>query len=190
MILFFDTETTGLPDFKKPHTDPSMPHIAQLGAILCDAAGRVVAEMNLIVRPNGYTIPSEASKIHGITQEMAEKYGLKIESVMGLFMAMADRASVIVAHNIDFDLKMVSASLHRLKLEPNRADCTFYCTMKSSTDTLKLPGNYGFKWPSLQEAHTHFIGKPFEGAHDAMADVRACMAVYYAMNPIQPKEQS
>lgn len=186
MILFFDTETTGLPDFKKPHTDPSMPHIVQLGAILCDANRRVVGEMNLIVRPNGYTIPEEASRVHGITQEMATDYGLKIESVMGLFCALVDRASTIVAHNLDFDVKMVDASLHRLK-QPSPRPRETYCTMKASTDILKLPGLYGNKWPNLQEAHTHFLGKPFDGAHDAMADVRACMAVYYAMNP-QPKE--
>ncbi len=187
MICFYDTETTGLPDFKKPAEDPSHPHIVQLGAILCDASRRVVSEINVLIRPDGWTVPPEATAIHGITQEMAERYGLKLETAIKLFLALADRAELLVAHNYDFDEKMVRREFHHIGApvvaEAFRARAK-YCTMKAATPICQLPGKYGFKWPNLQEAHTHFLGRPFDGAHDAMADVRACMAVYYAMNPL------
>jgi DNA polymerase III epsilon subunit-like protein len=62
--------------------------------------------------------------------------------------------------------------------------------MKATTSICKLPGKYGdYKWPKLQESHLHFFGKEFEGAHDAMADVRACAAVYWALNPLPDVSQ-
>lgn len=186
--LFFDTETTGLPDFKKPAEDPSQPHIVQLGAILYDDDPRVVSEINLLVRPDGWTIPAEASGVHGITQEKAEKFGLPLATVMLLFLDLCRRADLLVAHNYSFDAKMVRREFHHLAI-PSHAEefrkRQSYCTMAASTDLCKLPGKYGYKWPKMQEAHVHFFGKEFDGAHDAMADVRACAAVYFALNPVQ-----
>lgn len=115
------------------------------------------------------------------------KYGIKLERVIKLFIDLADRAELLVAHNYSFDEKMVRRELHHLTL-PSLAEAMRarpnYCTMKSSTDILKIPGLRGYKWPKLQEAHVHFLGREFDGAHDAMADVRACAAVYFAMNPL------
>lgn len=41
--LFFDTETTGLPDTRMPPEWEGQPHICQLGAIMTDEQGRVKA---------------------------------------------------------------------------------------------------------------------------------------------------
>jgi hypothetical protein len=41
----------------------------------------------------------------------------------------------------------------------------------------KYPGEY--KWPRLIEAYRHAFGKDFTGAHDALADVRACKEIYF-----------
>lgn len=187
MILVFDSETTNLPDFHKQAEDPSQPHIVQLGAILYDSARHVVSEMNVLVRPDGWVISPETTAIHGITMEAATKYGLKLETAIKLFIAFADRAELLVAHNYSFDEKMVRRELHHLSLpslaEAMRARAN-YCTMKSSTDILRIPGPRGFKWPKLQEAHVHFLGHEFTGSHDAMADVRACAGIYFAMNPL------
>jgi DNA polymerase III epsilon subunit-like protein len=50
--------------------------------------------------------------------------------------------------------------------------------MQSSTDFCRLPGRYGFKWPTLQELHGILFGEPMEGAHRALSDVRACARCY------------
>ena len=53
----------------------------------------------------------------------------------------------------------------------------------------QLPGKFAgkFKWPNLQEAHQHAFGKPFDGAHDAMADLRACKDVYFWLKNGMPE---
>lgn len=182
MNLFLDTETTGVFNFKAPIDNPAQPRIVQLGAILVDPEERVVGEINLLVRPDGWTIPPEAAAVHGITQEKAELYGLPIAQVMRIFMGFVFRSKLLVAHSFSFDSNMLQRELFLLGLK-NSADAfkaiPSFCTMQSTTDVLKIPGPYGYKWPKLMEAYKFFFSEEFQGAHDAMADVRACQRIYY-----------
>lgn len=192
MIIVFDTETTGKADFNRPIQDPCQPHIVQLGAQLLDDAFHVRAEINLIVKPVGYSIPVEASNVHGITNEIAHDYGFELEHVAEQFGRMLSRSHVLVAHNFNFDSLVVNAAWHRIGYDekPFLDDQVKFCTMNATTDLCKLPGKYGtYKWPRLQEAYRHAFNEDFEGAHDAMADVRACARVYkWLMAQAKPKE--
>lgn len=73
--IFFDTETTGVPkNYKAPSSNTdNWPRLVQLAWILTDDHGETINSGNLIVKPNGFTIPTEASRIHGITTEKALK---------------------------------------------------------------------------------------------------------------------
>jgi DNA polymerase III epsilon subunit-like protein len=181
-ILFFDTETTGLPDRFAGPQSPYQPHLVQLGAILADGEGNESGELiNAIVRPDGWHIPMEASRIHGITTELALQQGMALNDVLRGFTDLASDANVIVAHNLDFDLLVMMAAYHRAGTAhpfQNKHAC---CTMKSATSICKLPGPYGYKWPTLSEAYRHLVGKTFSDAHNALADVRACKEVYYSL---------
>ena len=187
--LFFDTETTGLPDFRLPPSWEGQPRICQLGAILTDKEGKVKAELNMLVRPDGWTIPQQASDVHGITQEDASKYGLSIRGVLGIFNRLIAKAELVVAHNIKFDRLMVLREA--IACEFSERDFAFEgsCTMEQSADVVKIPptarmqacGMKGYKNPNLQEAYHHFFGQNFIGAHDAMADVRACRDVFFKL---------
>lgn len=186
--LFFDTETTGLPKFYKEANDSCQPRICQLGAILTDKEGRVKAEINLLVKPEGYEISPELSAIHGITQEDAMKYGLSAKGVLSIFDRLLCMAETVVAHNVKFDLFMlkIESALSGVELH---VPLNPYCTIEASKDILKIPPTAkmmaanieGYKSPNLQEAHEHFFNRKFEGAHDAMADVRACRDVFFAI---------
>ena len=45
------------------------------------------------------------------------------------------------------------------------------CTIKSLTNNHKIPGLYGYKWPTLSELHIKLFGVDFEDAHDALVDI-------------------
>ena len=172
MTLVFDTETTGKADFKKAAIDPCQPKMVQLGAILYDPEWFPRLELNLLVKPDGYEIPEQASKIHGITTEVATKYGWDLADVLCAFNRLVARCGLVAAHNFDYDQLVLNNAWHRAKGQFEWPK--WRCTMKEMTPICKLPGYYGPKWPSLQEAHKFCFQQEFEGAHDAMADVRAC----------------
>jgi DNA polymerase III epsilon subunit-like protein len=90
-------------------------------------------------------------------------------------------ARALVAHNIDFDTNVVGAELVRAEIDNPLPEKRRRCTMKESADYCKLPGKYGYKWPSLTELHEILFGSPFEGAHDAAADCLACMNCFFEL---------
>jgi len=183
MELFFDTETTGLPNKRTPDSDPSQPDIVQLGIILADR-NRIYSENSLIIKPDWmFNIHPRAEEVHGISLEVVSLTGVSTHLALDLFEAMLVHADTVVCHNYTFDLKLMSIAMAKdnrdsLPLKRKKA----YCTMKGSTDICKLPGNYGkYKWPKLQELHKHLFGVEFDGAHDALEDVRATRRCYYKM---------
>lgn len=176
IALFFDTETTG---FK--HGD-FIPEIVQIGAVVQDIeTKRVLAELNVIVTPKN-PIPEEVSKIHGITDELAEKYGVASRDAENMFGLMVQMSDIAVAHNITFDLGIIRDAWPMAYglLQSKEA----FCTMIQSTAIVGIQKTHGGgnKFPKLIEAYAHFFdGAVFDNAHDAMADVRACRDVYFAL---------
>lgn len=191
LITFFDTETTGLlPRFFTLDRNKigALPHVVQLAAVLVDATDyQEVNSFNILVKPDGWEIPEAASAIHGIKQEEADKRGIVLTDAVDMFDEFLSRSVGMVAHNIDFDSKMMGISYLRTDRDP---EAVFgkprKCTMKAATPICNLPGNYPGKpkWPKLQEAHVHFFGKEFEGAHDALNDIRACVRIYKHLKTI------
>lgn len=187
MKLFFDTETTGLVNFKLDITDSRQPRLVQLAALLTDNDGTEAASINLTIKPVGFDIPTAASDVHGITTERATEIGVNAADALSCFCGLWNVSDLVVAHNIKFDLIVVLRELHLYKLQTTKTVPSF-CTMDAMTDLCKLPGKFGnFKWPRLQEAYIHCFGEAFPDAHDALADVRACAAVYFWLQKQQTK---
>ena len=69
MFLIFDTETTGLPkNWKAPLTDgENWPRCIQIAWQLHDGDGNCISHEDYLIYPEGYTIPYDAEKIHGIS---------------------------------------------------------------------------------------------------------------------------
>lgn len=184
VYLFFDTETTGIPrDYQASCTDTdNWPRLVQLGWILTDAQGNTLNEGNRIVRPEGFIIPTQASDVHGITTERALAEGLEFREVMLEFYQDLYRCTQLVGHNIHFDLKVMGAEYYRLGYDYR---CMIArpstCTMQATIEFCNIPGHYGPKWPRLQELYVKLFGREFEGAHDAMADIRATRECFFEL---------
>lgn len=183
MYLFFDTETTGLPkNWKAPVTDlNNWPRMIQIAWILCDTDGNRIESANFIIKPENFTIPVQASKIHGITTEKAIRDGVDLAQVLTKFNELVEEADFIVAHNISFDEMIVGAELIRKNIQSNFGRKRKLCTMKVSTNFCRIPGPYGYKWPKLSELHIKLFGEDFDEAHDAVVDINATEKCFWAM---------
>lgn len=183
MYLFFDTETTGLPKrWNAPVTDvDNWPRLVQLAWMMFNSEGKLVAAKDYMVQPEGFIIPPEASRVHGITTLMAKEKGLPLQEVMEEFSVQIDRAAALVGHNISFDECIVGAEFERLRMMTTLFLKPRYCTMKSSTEYCKLPGKKGYKSPKLSELHQVLFGTGFDNAHNAMADVEATARCFWEL---------
>ena len=186
-LLFFDTETTGVPrNYKAPASDlKNWPRLVQIAWLLADDDGGEIESAEYIVKPEGFTIPAEAARIHGISTGMAIRDGLDIKSVLAEALMCLGKVSQLVGHNIDFDEKILGAELLRAG-HPNCVETKQrLCTMRSATDYCRLPGPYGYKWPKLEELHRKLFNQPLDGAHRALVDVRACAKCYFELRRLK-----
>jgi DNA polymerase III epsilon subunit-like protein len=183
MYLFFDTETTGTPrNYKAPVTDlNNWPRLIQLAWILHDKNGDTLAKECFIIKPSGFTIPADASKIHGITTDHAQKNGAELIDVLKLFNSQIDSSQYLVAHNISFDKNIVGAEFLRNKMNNPIPNKKLLCTMEGSVNYCAIRGPYGYKWPKLTELHQKLFNCKFEGAHDALADITATSKCFWEM---------
>jgi DNA polymerase III subunit epsilon len=183
MYLFFDTETAGIPKNRKaPASDsPNWPRLVQLAWLSTDANGAEQKSAEYIIKPRGFSIPQAATRIHGITNEFASQRGVDLGLVLEEIVADLTKAMVLIAHNLEFDEKIVGAEFFRLGHRNHFDQKKKRCTMKSATNFCQLPGRYGYKWPSLDELHTALFREDFDNRHSALADVRACARCYFEL---------
>jgi len=182
-ILFFDTETTGIPrDYRAPITDSdNWPRLVSI-SWLQYVGDKLHSEHDYIIKPEGFTIPESAANVHGITTEKATEKGFALNNVLTVFAKRVREADLIVGHNISFDRKIVGAEFYRLGVEDVLHEKQRVCTMFSSIKFCNIPGKYGRpKWPKLQELHVKLFGKEFEDAHSSLADIEATARCYFAL---------
>ena len=184
--IFFDTETTGLPrNYRAPSNDTAnWPRMVQLSWILEDETRERISERDVIIYPSGFTIPYEASRIHGITQGKATRDGIPLKQAIEMFMRDFGKADMMVGHNISFDKKIVGAELIRLGMRDIMDTKPSYCTMQHGTDICKLPGAYGYKWPTLQQLYCKLFGKEFDDAHNSASDIAATERCYWRLKEL------
>jgi DNA polymerase III epsilon subunit-like protein len=184
MYLFFDTETTGLPkNYQAPLDDfLNWPRLVQIAWALYDNEGNPWGSQSYIIKPEGFVIPEEVAKIHRIPQARALAEGVPLSEALTQFSADVKAASYLVAHNIDFDEKIVGSELLRQKMPNYLDEINKICTMKSSVNFCKISNNRGtYKWPNLAELHYCLFQTDFPEAHDALVDVLACAKCFFEL---------
>ena len=183
--LFFDTETSGLPNnFNAPSSNTkNWPRLVQLSWIVTDDKGNKLKECNYIIRPEGFTIPMEATRIHGISNQTAILKGVNIKKVLNEFMEDAGNSSLLIGHNLSFDKKIVGAELIRMGYLDTLKNKPSFCTMESTVDFCKISNysGYGYKFPKLQELYHKLFGQNFGNEHDASADVAATFKCFWEL---------
>jgi len=178
MYLIFDTETTGLPKrWGAPISDTdNWPRCIQIAWQLHDEMGNLIEHQDYLVKPEGFNIPYDAERIHGISTELAEAQGIALLEVLEKFNTALAKAKYIVGQNVGFDVNIMGCEFYRLGINSPMASMPVLDTCTEVTaELLKLPGGRGgkFKLPTLTELHSYLFNKPFAEAHNATADVEA-----------------
>ena len=178
MYLIFDTETTGLPKrWDAPITDTdNWPRCIQIAWQLHDEMGQLIEHQDYMVKPDGFNIPYDAERIHGISTDLAIEQGIDLGEVLEKFNIALSKSKFIVGQNVGFDVNIMGSEFYRMGVESPMATMKVLDTCTEITaDLLKLPGGRGgrFKLPTLTELHQYLFGQPFSEAHNATADVEA-----------------
>ena len=178
MYLIFDTETTGLPKrYNAPVSDSdNWPRCIQIAWQLHDAMGNLIEHQDYLVKPDGFNIPFDAEKIHGISTELATAEGISLKEVAEKFQNALSKTKFIVGQNVDFDVNIMGAEFFRLGIENPLPKLPVLDTCTETTAQLcQIPGGRGgkFKLPTLTELHEFLFNESFAEAHNATADVEA-----------------
>ena len=178
MYLIFDTETTGLPKrWGAPISDTdNWPRCIQIAWQLHDDMGKLIEHQDYLVKPEGFNIPYDAERIHGISTELAEAEGISLSEVLEKFNIALGKAKFIVGQNLGFDVNIMGSEFYRMGVDSPMASMPVLDTCTEVTASLlQLPGGRGgkFKLPTLTELHSYLFNKPFAEAHNATADVEA-----------------
>lgn len=189
-FLVFDTETTGLPnvyngratpDTLKNWTNCRLVQVAWRIYTHSDDQFNLVASQSHLIKPDGFQIPADATRIHGITTADATNNGTDIQTVIEYLMADIESHNVytLVAHNITFDDNVILSEMHRLNLDTTKwEELNQYCTMRNNKH------RFGGRWPKLNMLYTKLIGPIANSAqlHSADYDCQLCAEVYMYMN--------
>lgn len=185
MYLFLDTETTSFPNSNLMARDPKQGRVCQLALILADENGRSLAEYSALIAPDEWAIQEGAAKVHGLDDDICAKYGMDSRKAFLTFLQFARKAKIYVAHNLDFDMRMLDIEAYAHGLLPPTEGKEMFCTMKAATDICRIPKKRGsgYKWPKLGEALEIVCGRKQneDTAHDAMADTRDCMELFFKL---------
>ncbi len=176
-ILVFDVETTGLPKKRKASLDDldNWPYIVQLSWVVYDVLEGSIESINdsVIKLPEGISVPTESTKVHGISNEMMLANGVDIKKQLRYFLTDATNSDLLVAHNIEFDETVISVECIRNFHNNSFKDIKTprYCTMKKSIKRWR-------KWLKLEILHEKLFDQKLKNLHNSLNDVYVCLRCF------------
>lgn len=174
-FIAIDTETTGLPTSRAKPTNQNLAHyepcrMVSIAVVEFNSLGKEVDNWHTIIYPDNFKV--DATHVHGITQEQAEKEGSHFLDIYHIIVGMLYMCPNVVGHNLQFDLNVIRAEMIRRGLDD--------CVMESINPicTLKLYRQIFLKPIKLGVLYKGLFQKDLDGAHDALNDARAAGEVY------------
>lgn len=154
-VVVFDVEATGV--------DPTRDEIIQIAGIRINAKGEVVARFEQLLQPTRQV--GDSVRVHKLTDDFLAAHGQDPAVVLRAFCDFA-RGSIIVGHNVTYDLSILGSQLARLGLSPLDYPAYF--------DTLDIFRRF---YPSLPNHRLEYLGQYCQvkhaSSHDAMDDILA-----------------
>ena len=174
-FIALDTETTGIPTSRAKPTSKNLHHydscrMVSIAIVEFNSLGKEVDSWHAIIYPDNFKV--DASHIHGITQEQAEKEGKHFNDIYHMLAGLLYLCPNVVGHNLQFDLNVIHSEMIRRGLDDVVMDYI------NPICTLKLYRQIFLKPIKLEALYKGLFQKELEGAHDALNDARAAGEVY------------
>ena len=197
-VLFFDLETTGViktPKGVKPEEEyPDYKELEKYDKTRTVSIGWLYMkdfdydyEIGLeniserIIKPDGFKIPEDSIKIHGITNEEANKKGKKIKNVLKKIGKIIKDCDYIIGYNVYYDINILLSELHRKKRKKTikkilkmKEDEKIICLAQISSQEAKPEGWKQYKnyqIPKQTDVYKKCFNKELKNTHNAKSDV-------------------
>jgi DNA polymerase-3 subunit epsilon len=170
-LVVFDTETTGL--------DTRHARIVTSFVGLIDQDGKAVESHYWLADP-GVPIPEQASAVHGVTTEMAQRDGRParevVSEIRNTLAAFLEKDVPIVAYNASYDFSILHYESLRHDVEPlvNPSPIIDPLVIDRAVDKFRKGKR------TLEMAAAHYL-VPLDGSHTADADAIAAGRVAQAI---------
>ncbi|MGL4873180.1 MAG: 3'-5' exonuclease [Clostridium sp.] len=154
-IVVFDVESTGV--------DVTEDEIIQIAAIRLNKDGEEIETFERFIKPSKSV--GKSAYVHGFTDEELNKRGESKEVVFREFLKFIE-GKVVVGHNVNYDISILSSELNRLNMEK--------ILVKGVYDTLEI---YRRFHGDLKNHKLEYLSEVFQVSnkptHDALDDIRA-----------------
>ncbi|WP_434283903.1 3'-5' exonuclease [Clostridium botulinum] len=162
-VVVFDVESTGINIIED--------EIVQIAGIKINNKGEVIESFQRFLIPKKSV--GDSYLVHGFSDQFLEENGENKKVVLKDFLKFI-KDTVIVGHNVTFDISILNSELERLSLEK--------ASFKTYYDTLDIARRF---YPSLTNHKLETLSKLFntetKSSHDAMDDILATKDVLMAM---------
>lgn len=181
-----DTETSGLFIFTEEKggkrvtvaaDDPRQPRLAQAAMLALNEDLVELGRYTGYVYPDGWVMMPEVTEKNGLTTEFLRARGRPIAEVLDAYALVVGTGAVIVAHNAQFDTKMMRGELRRAGRDDLFKVTKNFCTMR------KWAERQGGRWPNLAKMCA-MLDIVLSDRHTAIGDCEALAACMRKMRPI------
>jgi DNA polymerase III epsilon subunit-like protein len=186
--IVFDTETSGLMDFKRPADAPGQPRVCEFAGIKVDASGIIEGVFHRFVKPDGWEITDEAADINGLTTDFLREQGVPIEEVLDWYSDNILAGRSVVAFGAQFDCKMMRSELRLADRDDLFERTPNICLMRSARPFAKQIGRELIKaggnnkgWPKLTDLCAFLEVTPVGDTHNALDDAHTTAACFHKM---------
>lgn len=186
MIIFYDTETSGLPIRGLPMDDNAQPWIMQVGAMFTDMDGlRIHGAVSTYIKPDGRKGREGAEAIHGITERDCSRLGVPELGPLSMLTAWMGMARLVVGFGLKFDQMITAGVIERRGKNVSaweRPGVKWIDLIETCAQVCKIPSEHEsgtYRWPNLDTACEMILGEaPREGYHDAFGDADRARRLY------------
>jgi DNA polymerase III epsilon subunit-like protein len=195
--LFFDLETTGLPERRVSTYGSYFPprefahynecRVVTIAWIIYQDEQKL-KESYYIVYPDGFVSSQRALEVHKITDEIAREKGIPLLQILKEFESDLVTCDQILSYNLEFDFNVLLAECWRYKVRTlikRMKACDNCCIMIKSKTEIGIIGGVNKRYYKLEEVYRHLFGnKEFQTSHNALDDTRRCIDVFFKLqNP-------